>query len=180
MQAIQVTQVTQIGYHVPVMPTAESQAYKGIDHPIWFCWDCDTRWCSDELTRCPGCAREVGQRLTLDEKQTRDLKDTVTALDYTFPPWDEPPRDHAVWEEFRALLDEYAPWYDKTSRQTIQACYEALCARISCSKTDFAIAFFEAEYENAPEVEMMYDPNNDEVPAHVVAWGKYLDRQKQA
>jgi hypothetical protein len=46
-------------------------------------------------------------------------------------------------------------------------------------KIAFAIAFFRAEYDEALDDEMMYDPNKNEVPAHVVAWGEYLDRQKQ-
>ena len=75
MQAIQATQATQIGigHYVPVMPTDESQADKGIDHPIVSCWKCDTEWRSHELSRCPGCARQVGAPRELDGTEKEEL-----------------------------------------------------------------------------------------------------------
>jgi len=146
-----------IGYYVPVMPTEESQADKGIDHPLWSCSDCDTVWRSHECMRCPGCAREVGSRFILNEEQTSDLLDAVVDLDESVPTWDEQKKDHAMWE-FRNLLRTHVPWYDMNSRQTIQACYEALCARAQHLKILFAISFFQDEYTHAPEEEKTFCP----------------------
>ena len=159
MEAIQI----DIGHDVPVMPTEESQADKGIDHPLWSCWDCDTVWRSHELSRCPGCAREVGQRFVLDEDQTGDLLDAVLELDGNETSWDEPAWDHAMWK-FRNLVRTHVPWYDMNSRQTIQACYEALCARGPNVKIALAVAFFQDDYAHAPEEEKTFCP---EVPYFV-------------
>ena len=181
MQAIQATAITQISieHYVPVMPTEESQADKGIDHPIVFCWDCDTEWRSYEMSRCPGCARHCGEQRELDEEEMWDLMEAVSYLDErkTF----DYDKEYDTWE-FHLLLEKHAPWYDMNSRISIQACYLALQKRDPHPKVAFAIAFFRAEYDEAMDSEMMYDPNRDpeEVPAHIVAWGEYLDRVKQA
>ena len=184
MQAIQdiqpatITQIS-IGHYVPVMPTEESQADKGIDHPIVSCWKCDTEWRSHELSRCPGCARQVGAPRVLDGTEKWDLMEAVSYLDErkTF----DYDTEYETWE-FHLLLEKHASrWYDMSSRIIIQACYFALLKRAPHPKVAFAIDFFRAEYDEATDSEMMYDPNKDpeKVPAHVVAWGEYLDRQKQ-
>ena len=184
MQAIQATQATQIGigHYVPVMPTDESQADKGIDHPIVSCWKCDTEWRSHELSRCPGCARQVGAPRELDGTEKEELMDAIMHLDgeKTF----DYNTECDTWE-FHLLLEKHASrWYDMSSRIIIQACYLSLLKyqlRRPHPKIAFALAFFRAEYDEASDSEMMYDPNKDpeKVPAHVVAWGEYLDRQKQ-
>jgi hypothetical protein len=184
IQAIQPATITQIsiGHYVPVTPTEESQADKGIDHPIVSCWDCDTEWRSYDLTRCPHCAREVGAPRELNKDETWDLMEAVSYLDErkTF----DYDTEYETWE-FHLLLQKHTWWYDMNSRVLIQACYFALLERQASlernphPKIAFAIAFFRAEYDEALDDEMMYDPNKNEVPAHVVAWGEYLDRQKQ-
>jgi hypothetical protein len=149
-----------VEYDVPAMPTEESQDDKGIDHPLWSCEDCDTVWRAHERMLCPGCACQVGDHLALDEDQTGDLLYAIMALDGTVPTWDEDAWDRAEWE-FRNLVREHVPWYDMNSRQNIQACYEALCARAPHSKIAFAIAFFEEDYKHAPEEDNTFCP---EVP----------------
>ena len=149
-----------IGHHVPVMPTEESQADKGIHHPLWSCHECDTVWRAHELTRCPGCARQVGHRFVLSEEQTDDLLDALVELDGDAASWNDDAWDLAMWK-FRNLIRTHAPWYDMNSRQTIQACYEALCAQAPHPKIAFAIDFFHDDYTHAPEEEKTFCP---EVP----------------
>lgn len=167
---------TQTGYYVPVMPTEESQADTAMSHPIVSCWECDTEWRSYEPSRCPGCARHVGAPRVLSEEETRDLMEAVSRLDErkTF----DYDAEYETWE-FHTLLEEHMPWYDMGSRVLIQACYFALLKQAPHPKVTFAIDFLHMEYAEALDSEMMYDPNRTEVPAHVVAWGEYLDRQKQ-
>jgi hypothetical protein len=154
------TQLSIELHYVPVMPTEESQADKGIDHPLWSCEDCDTRWRAHERMRCPGCACQVGDRFVLNEDQTSDLLDALVGLDGDVTSWDEQSWDYAMWE-FRNLMRIHVPWYDMNSRQTIQACYEALCARAPHPKIAFAVAFFQDDYTHAPEEEKTFCP---EVP----------------
>jgi len=60
-----------------------------------------------------------------------------------------------VMEEFRVLLREYTPWYDNTSRQMIEACYQKLCISGGTSnKVALAIHFFEGEFARASEVDV--------------------------
>ena len=177
MSAMQATatQATQIGYYVPVTPTDESQADTSMSHPIVSCWECDTHWRSHGLSRCPGCARQVGAQRVLSEEETWDLMEAISYLDER--PFDAD-TEYETWE-FHTLLEKHVPWYDMGSRVLIQACYFALLKRDPHPKVTFAIDFLHMEYAEASEDEMMYDPNRTEVPAHVVAWGEYLDRQKQ-
>ena len=144
MQAIQ---DTQIGYHVPVMPTEDSQSDKGIHHPILSCWDCDTVWRSYEPSRCPGCARYVGAQRVLDEKETQELMLAISQLE------EEAKFDgingYDSWE-FDSALNQYAArWFSIDSRIIIQACYVALLRQATNPKVEFAIEFFKAEYEFA-------------------------------
>jgi hypothetical protein len=163
MQAIQVS----IQGHVPVTPTEESQTDKGIDHPLVSCDECDAVWRSYAVTRCPKCARQVGTRFLLDEQQLWDLVEAVSYLDETAT-FD--PETESETCEFRNLLAEHVQWYNTNSRVTIQACYEALCARDPHPNITFAIAFFKAEYAEAPEDEMMYSPDeeDEDVPYYQV------------
>ena len=178
-----ITQIS-IGRYVPVMPTEESQADKGIDHPIVSCWQCDTEWRSHELSRCPYCARQVGAPRELDGMEKWELMEAILHLDgeKTF----DYNTECDTWE-FHLLLEEHASrWYDMSSRAIIQACYFALLKHQALlerthPKIAFALAFFRAEYDEASDSEMMYNPNkeDDEVPAHMVGWCEYLDRQEQ-
>ena len=166
---------TQTGYYVPVMPTEESQDDTAMSHPIVSCWECDTEWRSYELSRCPGCARHIGAERVLSEEETRDLMEAISHLkEETF----DADTEYETWE-FHSLLEKHVSWYDMGSRVLIQACYFALLKQAPHPKVVFAIDFLHMEYAEAPDSEMMYDPNRTEVPAHVVAWGEYLDRQKQ-
>ena len=166
---------TQTGYYVPVMPTEESQADTAMSHPIVSCWECDTEWRSYELSRCPGCARHIGAERVLSEEETRDLMEAISHLkEETF----DADTEYETWE-FHSLREKHVSWYDMGSRVLIQACYFALLKQAPHPKVVFAIDFLHMEYAEAPDSEMMYDPNRTEVPAHVVAWGEYLDRQKQ-
>lgn len=160
MSATQATEVMQIGIgqRVPVTPTRESQADKGIDHPLCSCEYCDTVWRSHEITRCPSCAREVGTYLVLDQEQTDDLMEALSYLDQPAPFDVETETTEREAYEFQCLLETHAPWYRlNCCRMTIQACYEALRARPSHPNVDFAIAFFRAEYEFAEDDEMTFD-----------------------
>jgi hypothetical protein len=66
------------------------------------------------------------------------------------PPWDE--------DTFRDLLHDYVRWYDKNSRQTIQACYEAFRKLEPNPKIAFAIDFFKADYKRARDEKRTYCP----------------------
>ena len=60
------------------------------------------------------------------------------------------------WGKFRALLHEHAPWYDRTNRQMIQACYLNVRVLSACDPSDnaaLAIAFFKEDYKWASDVE---------------------------
>lgn len=156
---MQASETIQIGidHYVPVMPTDESQADKGIDHPLVSCNDCNIAWRSHAASRCPNCARCVGFHFILHEDEVRDLMEAVSYLeDATF---------HAETErmtcEFRNLLKKHATWYDTNSRVVIQACYVTLLQRDPHPNVAYAIAFFRAEYEEAPEDEWMYIPNDE-------------------
>jgi len=180
-----ITQIGISGQYVPVMPTEESQADKGIDHPIVSCSYCDAEWRSYTLSRCPCCARECGAQRMLDENEMWDLMEAVCDLDEskTF----DYNTECDTWE-FHLLLQKHASqWYDMSSRVIVQACYFALLEhqklleRNPHPKIAFALAFFKEEYAEASDSEMMYNPSKEEeeVPAHMLDWIEYLDRQEQ-
>lgn len=137
-------------------PTAESQDDKGIHHRLVSCDECGTEWRADGETLCPFCARGVGMGWVLDEDHTWDLMEAVSYLDVnaTFDPETENETG-----EFRNLLEMHVPWYNMNCRQTIQACYAALCIREPHPCVTFAIAFFSVEYAEAPESEMSWNPD---------------------
>jgi hypothetical protein len=61
--------------------------------------------------------------------------------------------------EFRALLEEYAPWYDRTNRKLIQACHGDLCRSGGMSsKSALAIHFFKEEWARASDDEKTFCP----------------------
>jgi hypothetical protein len=104
--------------------------------------------CEDGEPRCPTCAFQ-GEHILLDYDQTSDLFDTVYSMEELKGFCTKEQVDDAM-ETFRVLLLECAPWYDKTSLQMIQACYQNLCMRGGTSKrAALAIHFFEKEYDAA-------------------------------
>lgn len=141
-----------------IQATEESQVYKGIDHTLFTCGDCATVWRSRGYTLCPTCAGHVGDILFLDYDQRIDLSDAVfdqrkVRSSYT--------REGLAWAlgDFRALLDEYAPWYNRTSRKMIQACHSFLRTTSGTSpKEALAIHFFKKEWTHAPEEERTFCP----------------------
>ena len=141
-----------------IQATEESQADKGIGHPLHTCGECATVWRGRGYSLCPTCAGHVGDILFLDYDQCGDLHDAAhdqreVRSSYT--------REGLAWAlgEFRALLNEYAPWYDRTSRKLIQACHDNLCVSGGTSrKVALAIHFFKEEWKSAPEEEKTFCP----------------------
>ena len=163
MQAIQDIQAAaepvQIDiYHtIPVMPTEESQAYKGIDHPLVSCGECDAVWRSHGRSRCPMCAEDEGYRMSLTARQCSNLYVAMSDLPHK-ECYTEEQMDLQVWR-FRNLLRAEAPWYDINSRQMIQACYEHVSARMGQHlAAAVAIALFKEDFEFAPEEEKTFCP----------------------
>ena len=164
MQSIKPTQIGIQANIVPVMPTEESQADKGIDHPIVSCDYCDTEWRSHTPSRCPGCARKVGTHLVLDEEQVSDLLDAIVELDESVNINDEDEWEETKWG-FYNLLALHASWCDLDSLQVIQACYVALCERALHAphpKLTLAISLFANRYYTAPEDENTFCPEDPE------------------
>jgi len=144
-----------------IQATEESQANKSIDHTLHTC-ECGTIWRSREFTLCPLCARH-GEILFLDYDQCGDLHDAAYAQKEPLPETKE--QLGPALEEFRALLYKRAllhkrdPWYDKTSRKMIQACYKDLCRSGGTHpKIALAIHFFKEEWKVAPEEEKTFCP----------------------
>lgn len=141
-----------------IQATEESQADKGIDHTLHTCGKCATIWRSRAFTLCPICAGHVGDILFLDYDQRGDLHDTAYKQEEPRVSYTSEQLGHAM-DAFRALLDEYAPWYDKTSRKMIQACHGDLCrAGGTSSKVALAIHFFKEEWKVAPEEKKTFCP----------------------
>jgi hypothetical protein len=131
-----------------IQATAESQADKSIDHTLHTC-ECGGVWRSREITLCPLCARH-GTILFLDHVHAGDLHGAAYAQKEPLPETKE--QLGPALEEFRALLHKRAPWYDKTSRKMIQACYQDLCRSGGTHpKIALAIHFFKEEWKVAPE-----------------------------
>jgi hypothetical protein len=143
-----------------IQATEESQADKSIDHTLHTC-ECGCVWRSREITLCPFCAGH-GTILFLDYEQRDDLHDAAYAQKDALPKTKE--QLGPALEEFRALFHRRAPWYDKTSRKMIQACYQDLCRSGGTSrKVALAIHFFKEEWKVAPEEEKTFCP---EVETH--------------
>ena len=141
-----------------VESTEESQADKGIDHPLVSCGDCGAIWRSHVCSLCPMCAVEVGDRFLLDEDQEWDLMEAVLSLEETTLSFTQEQLDLQMWR-FRNLLCNQAPWYNMNSRRMIQACYQNLCTRGGTNpKAALAIAFFKEEFVFAPEEEKTVFP----------------------
>ena len=148
-----------------IQATAESQADKGIDHTLHTCGKCPTIWRSKGFTLCPICRLDVGTILMLNYHQRNDLSDAVYAQKEARYFYTKEglalPKEHLRrgLDEFRKLLYEYAPWYDKTSRKMIQACHKDLSTSGgTSSKVALAIHFFEEEWKVAPEEKNTFCP----------------------
>ena len=142
----------------PVVPTEESQADKGINHTLFTCRQCATVWRSRGYTRCPTCVRDVGTIFCLDHSQCGDLNDAAFDQKKVRPTYTIEQLEHAMGE-FRVLLDEYAPWYDRTSRKMIQACHGYLVASGgTSSKVALALHFFKEEWTRASDDEKTFCP----------------------
>ena len=144
MQAIQPIQATQV--------TEESQADKGIDHPLQSC-RCAI-WRSRVRSLCPmgSC---VGTLMMLDADQSANLFAAINQLKLIGLSLTQPQMGFE-WGELRVLLEKHAPWYDRTNRQMIQACYLNVRVLSACdpsNKTELAIAFFKEDYKWASDVE---------------------------
>ena len=141
-----------------IQATEESQADKGIDHMLFTCGECATVWRSRGYTLCPTCALHIGDILFLDYDHRGDLSHAAFQQEEARASYTSEELGHAM-EVFRALLDEYAPWYDKTSRKMIQACHGDLCRSGGTSlKVALAIHFFKEEWERASDDEKTFCP----------------------
>ena len=157
MSAIQVAEPAQIESSRPVEPTEESQADKGIDHPLVSCGTCGAVWRAHERSICPMGACEEGVRLSLGARKWSNLYVAMSNLEHK-ECYTEEQMDLQMWR-FRNVLREDAPWYDMNSRQMIQACYELVSARGGAHpNAAVAIAFFKEEYAFAPEEEKTFCP----------------------
>ena len=149
MQAVQDAEPVQndIFWHtIPVMPTEESQAYKGIDHPLVSCRECSAVWRSHGRSLCPMMCAQEGYPMSLTSRQYSNLERAMSKLPYKVCYTDEQ-MDLQV-RRFSNLLREKAPWYDINSLQTIQACYEYVSVRMAAHlAADVAIALFKEDYE---------------------------------
>jgi hypothetical protein len=141
-----------------IQATEESQADKGIDHTLHTCGECATIWRSRPFSLCPTCALDTGTILFLDYNQRVDLHDATFDQRKVRASYTSEQLGHALGE-FRALLEEYAPWYDKTSRKMIQACHSNLCiSGGTSSKVALAIHFFKEEWARAADDENTFCP----------------------
>ena len=138
-------------FPAPEMPTEESQAHKGIAHPLVSCSKCETIWRSHGPSLCPKCSFQ-GERIVLDYEQNLDLYEAVYGLEVDSLSYTKPQLESKL-QAFRTLLLEHALWYDGTSLQMIQVCYQNLCMRGGTSKNAaLAIHFFEKEYDLAKQI----------------------------
>ena len=147
-------------------PTEESQADKGIDHPLVSCETCGTTWRSDVQSLCPtGTCEEVGVRMFLTAYQNSNLYVAVYNLEELFPLCLTQPQMGFEFGKFRTLLYEHAPWYDYTNRRMIQACYQSVCDRMEGAnlKYELAIAFFKEDYTRASDDEKTFCREADSV-----------------
>ena len=144
-------QATEI-HTFPVAATEESQADKGIDHPLVTCDECGTIWRSHGRSRCPMDACEgISTLMILDSRQSANLFVAMYQLDLIGLSFTEP-QVSFEFGKFRALLREHAPWYDSMNRRMIQACYQDMLARNDKSdKAALAIAFFKVDYNWASD-----------------------------
>lgn len=128
-----------------IQVTQESQADKGIDHPLLTC-ACGAIWRSHVRSFCPMGSCEEGTLMMLDARQSSNLFVAMYQLDLIGLSLTQPQMGFE-FGKFRVLLQEHAPWYDSTNRRLIQACYQNVlfCGNAS-DKNALAIAFFKNDY----------------------------------
>jgi hypothetical protein len=148
-------QATKI-HTFPVAAAEESQADKGIDHPLVTCDECGTIWRSHGRSHCPMGSCGEGTRMTLDAYQSSNLFVAYRQLDLIGLSFTEPQLSFELGK-FRALLREHAPWYDSINRRMIQACYQNMLAcGYKSDKAALAIAFFKHDYKWASDDEKTF------------------------
>jgi hypothetical protein len=100
----------------------------------------------------------LGVRMFLTASQNSNLYVAVYNLDDLFPLCLTQPQMGFEFGKFRALLYEYAPWYDRTNRRMVQACYQSICDRMEGASLQYelAIAFFKEDYMQASDDEKMF------------------------
>jgi hypothetical protein len=136
----------------PVAATEESQADKGIDHPLHTC-RCGAIWRSHVRSLCPMGSCEEGTIMILDAHQSSNLFVAIYQLKLIGLYFIQPQKG-VEFGKFRVLLEEHAPWYDKMNRRMIQACYQNVrAARWSdpSDRTALAIEFFKNDYKLASD-----------------------------
>jgi hypothetical protein len=152
-------QATEI-HTFPVAATEESQADKGIDHPLVTC-SCGTIWRARQRSRCPMGTCEEGTLMTLDARQSSNLFVAMNQLDLIGNSLIQPQLSFELGK-FRDLLREYAPWYDSMNRRMIQACYQSVRSYGDPSqKAALAIAFFKEDYKWASDDEKTFCREDD-------------------
>ena len=139
-------------FPLPEMPTEQSQADKGIAHPLVSCSKCDTDWRSHATNSlCPKCGVRVGTRMLLDKEQLKGLFGAVDQLKLIGLSFTQPQMPFE-FGKFTVLLREHAPWYDRGNRKLIQACHRDLCVYGGAGlKAKLGIAFFENAYRWASD-----------------------------
>lgn len=147
-----------------VMPaihvTQESQADKGIDHPLLTC-ACGAIWRSHVHSFCPMGSCEEGTLMILDARQSSNLFVAMYQLDLIGLSLTQPQMGFE-FGKFRVLLKEHASWYDRTNRRLIQACYQNVRERGDTSdKAALAIAFFKNDFLWASDDEKTFCRQDD-------------------
>ena len=139
-----------------IQPTKESQADKGIDHPLQSC-RCAI-WRSHVRSLCPMGSCE-GTLMMLDADQSSNLFAAIYQLKLIGLSFTQPQKGFE-YGKFRVLLRKHAPWYDSTNRRMIQACYlnVRFCGDPS-NKAELAIAFFKNDYLWASDEEKTFCPD---------------------
>ena len=146
----------------PVAATEESQADKGIDHPLLTC-SCGTSWRSHVRSRCPMGSCEEGTIMMLDASQSSNLFVAINQLKLIGLSFTQPQMGFE-FGKLRDLLREYAQWYESTNRRMIQACYLNVRAFSACDPSDkaaLAIAFFKNDYTWASDDEKTFCREDD-------------------
>jgi hypothetical protein len=132
----------------PVAATEESQADKGIDHPLQTCGVCGAIWRARDRSRCPMDSCEEGTIMMLDASQSSNLFIAIYQLKLIGLSFTQPQMGFE-FGKFRDLLRKNAQWYESTNRRMIQACYLNVRAFSACDpsdKTALAIEFFKNDY----------------------------------
>lgn len=156
-------QATEI-HTIPIAATEESQADKGIDHPLVTCGECGTIWRSHGRSLCPMGSCEEGTLMILDARQSSNLFVAIYQLKLIGLSFIQPQKGFE-FGKLRVLLEEHAPWYDSTNRRMIQACYQSVRAARWSDASDrsaLAIAFFEEDYKWASDDEKTFCREADE------------------